>query len=612
MQYMDRTLRNEAYLDAVARAVTFAFQPIVNIHTGQTYAVEALIRNVDKLGFSSIRDFFDYAWNAGILHRADMVLRQLAISQFARTDALANTKLFYNVDGRSFESADYHPRETGTLLERYGVRAENLVLELSEGYDNIAASHLTETLASCREQDYRIAIDDFGCGFSEMQMLYEHQPDYIKIDRFFINGLADDGKKRLFVTSIVNLAHVLGITVLAEGVETEQEFLACRSIGCDLVQGFFVARPTIDHSTLYDVYDIVPQTNSRDRRRRNTDEFLIRDYIKELRSLSASVPMTSVFEAFRVHKEQSLFPIVEADGEPAGIVREEDLKDYIYFEYGRDLLQNPALGHGLKNFIKPCPTVDINTEVERMLETYAIGQHSDGIIITENFRYVGYLSPDALLRIINEKNQGQARDQNPLSKLPGNTSVIDYISNGLEDCSANWSFVYFDFNALKPFNDVYGFRQGDRAITLFAELLREITRGFSAFLGHVGGDDFFAGFRNIDPKDVREILVTIRDSFAKDVSSMYSQEHREAGGIQAPDRHGRMRHFDLLTVSAAVIHIPSGFRLMDGEGLLERIAHGKSAAKKAPDQIFELATDKTRIIKTTSSRKDKPALFQAL
>ena len=139
MQYMDKTLRNEAYLDAVSRAVTFAFQPIVNIHTGRTYAVEALLRNVDKLGFSSIQDFFDYAWNAGILHRVDLVLRQLAISQFARCDALAGTKLFYNLDGRTFESNDYHPRQTGALLERFRVSPENFVLELSEGYDNIAA-----------------------------------------------------------------------------------------------------------------------------------------------------------------------------------------------------------------------------------------------------------------------------------------------------------------------------------------------------------------------------------------------------------------------------------------------------------------------------------------
>ena len=591
MQYMDRTLRNEAYLDAVSRAVTFAFQPIVNIHTGRTYAVEALVRNVDKLGFSTIPDFFDYAWNAGILHRVDLVLRQMAISQYARTDALEGAKLFYNVDGRTFESADYHPRQTIALMDRYHIKAENFVLELSEGYDNIAAKHLSETLKACRQHDYRIAIDDFGRGFSEMQMLYEYQPDYIKIDRFFINGLADDSKKRLFVTSIVNLAHVLGITVLAEGVETEREFLACKSIGCDLVQGFYVARPTIDHSSLQEVYDIVPQTNSRDRRRRDTDEFLIRDYMEPLEALDTTQPLSSVFDAFRTHKEQSIFPVVKSDGEPAGILREEDLKDYIYREYGRDLLQNPALGHDLKDFLKPCPTVDINTEAERMLETYAIGQHSDGIIITDNFRYVGYLSPDALLRIINEKNLSQARDQNPLSMLPGNTSIVDYIANGLEDTSAAWSFVYFDFNDFKPFNDVYGFRQGDRAITLFAELLRETTRGHTAFLGHVGGDDFFAGFKNTDAYDIHALLVEVRDRFAMDVSSMYSVEHRETGGMDALDRHGSMRHFGLLSVSAAVIHIPAGFRLLDSDGLFERITQGKSLAKGTPDRIYELTAD---------------------
>lgn len=591
MQYMDRSLRNEAYLDAVSRAVTFAFQPIVNIHTGRTYAVEALVRNVDKLGFSGIPDFFDYAWNAGILYRVDLVLRQLAISQFARTEALSDTKLFYNVDGRSFESADHHPRQTMSLLDRYRIPSENFVLELSEGYNNLAAKHLSEALETCRKHNYRIAVDDFGRGFSEMQMLYEYQPDYIKIDRFFINGLADDSKKRLFVTSIVNLAHVLGISVLAEGVETEREFLACKSIGCDLVQGFYVARPTTDHSSLQASYDVVPQTNNRDRRRRSTDEFLIRDYMTKLEVLDASESLSTVFEAFRTFKTQQIFPVLQGDGEPAGIIREEDLKGYLYQEYGRDLLQNPTLGHTIQQFLKACPTVDINTEAERMLETYAIGQHSDGIIITDNFRYVGYITPDALLRIINEKHLTQARDQNPLSKLPGNTSITDYISHSLEDTGSSWSFVYFDFNDFKPFNDVYGLRQGDRAITIFAELLRDTTRSKTPFLGHFGGDDFFAGFQNVSTEDIYGLMVEVRDKFAASVRAMYTDEHRNAGGIEALDRHGSMRHFDLLSVSAAAIHIPRGVRLLDSDGLFERISGGKSSAKKDPEHIFELTVD---------------------
>ena len=68
-----------------------------------------------------------------------------------------------------------------------------------------------------------------------MKMLYQHRPDIVKIDRFFIHGMTDDSKKCLFVSTIIDLAHVLGATVIAEGVETEGEFLSCKEIRCDFV-----------------------------------------------------------------------------------------------------------------------------------------------------------------------------------------------------------------------------------------------------------------------------------------------------------------------------------------------------------------------------------------
>jgi len=592
MPIPDTKLRSDAFLEAIGRAATFAFQPIVNIHTGQCMGFEALLRNVDKLGFSGIPDFFDYAWSAGILHRVDMVLRQIAISQFARSEACKGAKLFFNIDGRIFESQDYHPHQTVKILQHFRMPPENLVLELSEKYNNASAKHLTETLQICREHNYQLAIDDFGRGFSEMQMLYEHQPDFIKIDRFFINGLADDSKKRLFVSSIVSLAHVLGVTVIAEGVETEREFLACKGIGCDLVQGFFVARPTVEHSSLQAVYGIVAETNARDRRRRDTDEFLIRDFIEPLQSLSIDHDMGAVFEAFRVYKRQSLFPVLGTNDTPIGLVREGDLKDFIYLQYGRDLLQNRALGRSLKDFITRCPIIDINTEAEKILETYAIGHYTDGVLITEDFRYVGFLSADALLRILNEKNLNIARDQNPLTKLPGNNSVIDFLTAGLEDGETEWSFVYFDFNDFKPFNDTYGFRQGDRAITLFADLMREECQGHQAFLGHIGGDDFFAGFRNARPKDILPTINRLLAKFSGDVESFYTQEHRQARGIEAKDRQGNRRHFNLLSCSATILSLSPGTRRIETDILMEAISAGKKSAKLSPDLIHVQTLDR--------------------
>lgn len=246
----------DAFLDAVERAATFAFQPIVNSHTGQCFGFEALLRNVDKLGFNGIQELFDYAWKAGILHSVDITLRRIAISQFTRTPACKGRKLFYNIDGRVFESQDYHPHRTVEILTDFEMPPENLVLEISEGPITASAPIFKKSTAYREALPYQLAISRFGRGFSEMQMVYEYHPDYIKIDRFFIHGVEGDTRKRLFISSIVNLAHVLGVTVIAEGIETKQELTVCRSVGCDLVQGFFLARPTTEHHKLQEAYDV--------------------------------------------------------------------------------------------------------------------------------------------------------------------------------------------------------------------------------------------------------------------------------------------------------------------------------------------------------------------
>ena len=101
-----------------------------------------------------------------------------------------------------------------------------------------------------------------------------------------------------------------------------------------------------------------------------------------------------------------------------------------------------------------------------------------------------------------------ARDQNPLTKLPGNNSIGDHISASLEaQHPGRHTFVYFDFNDFKPFNDHYGFRQGDRAILLFAEIMQRNLPG--TFIGHIGGDDFFAAFEGKSLIDVQAIVATI-------------------------------------------------------------------------------------------------------
>mgnify|MGYP000261200717 CR=1 FL=1 len=237
--------KTRRFLQAVALTIDFAFQPIADFRTGKIYAYEALLRGHEKMGLRSIQCLFDHAFGNGFLHCLDMVLRAMAIGKFSRMSRKKRTRLFFNLDNRILKSNDYEPGDTADILPQFGLSPSVITFEISEKHNIAGNSWINRTLENYREQGFSLAIDDFGTGYSGMQLLYICQPSFLKIDRFFISGIENDGRKRLFVSKLVELAQILGITVVAEGVETKEEFRSCREIGCDLAQGYYIGRPVV-------------------------------------------------------------------------------------------------------------------------------------------------------------------------------------------------------------------------------------------------------------------------------------------------------------------------------------------------------------------------------
>jgi EAL domain-containing protein (putative c-di-GMP-specific phosphodiesterase class I)/GGDEF domain-containing protein len=583
----------ERFLDKVRACVDFAFQPIVNVHSGACYGLEALLRGHQDLGFGQVHEVFDYAYRRGFLHQLDVTLRDLAISKFVRLPHAAKTRLFFNLDNRVIQSPDYHPGGTLAILQRHGLSPTSICFELSERHEITVNTMLSRAPGTYRHQSFGIAIDDFGTGYSGFKLLYQHQPDFIKIDRFFISEIHADPKKKLFVSKIVSLAHVLHIGVIAEGVETEKEFLACKDISCDLIQGYLIQPPTIDLAVLRPAYDHI--FSRRDLRVRKGDRKIIDAKIEELPTVSIEMPLLDIFEKFRANKHLTFFPVVDRNGAPLGLIKEEDLKDYTYSNYGKDLLTNKTLGWHLKHFMSTCPVASIDSEVEQILEIFSLNENSEGVVIADELRYAGFLSARSLLQVINEKNIARARDENPLSKLPGNNKIANVVAAALNDTEETYALIYFDFDNFKPFNDVYGFRQGDRAILLFAELLQKFLRGTNTFLGHVGGDDFFAAVKGNTFDQVIETLVELRAAFKHDVETFYDQQGRECGAIVAKDREGRVRTFPMMTVSAAVVMLPCCYHRCSLDDLMRLIAELKKDAKASPDGLCSASHAHRRI-----------------
>jgi GGDEF domain-containing protein len=306
------------------------------------------------------------------------------------------------------------------------------------------------------------------------------------------------------------------------------------------------------------------------------------DYIEPLPN---DMEISSVFARFKESNQWRLFPIVNRHHEPLGVIREFDLKDFAYSRYGHELLQNPGIKKQTGLFIEPFPCVDIHTPAEKILELFAGRKNSEGIILVHNRRYAGFLGAAALLTVLNEKNLAAARDQNPLTRLPGNNRIGEYVSRALDDVDSGYYLVYFDFDNFKPYNDTYGFRRGDRVILLFAEMLRSNEIRREMFVGHIGGDDFFMGFHGTQFQVVDRITRRLIDDFKFHVEGFYDKEARGCGYIAAKDREGNLRQYGLLTVSAVILELSPGRRRMTPELAGEYLANLKKQAKQNPSGL---------------------------
>lgn len=173
----------------------FAFQPILNMHTGDLYGVEALLRRYEDIGYTSIFELFDDAFSDNILYSFDIALREKAIKKFTEIEDYSSLKLFYNLDNRLFTMKNFEAGNTAELIEKYNIRKENICFEISERHEIFGGNYLQKTLHHYKDENYAIAIDDFGTGFSGYRLLYDTVPNIVKIDRFFLTNIEKDVKK---------------------------------------------------------------------------------------------------------------------------------------------------------------------------------------------------------------------------------------------------------------------------------------------------------------------------------------------------------------------------------------------------------------------------------
>jgi diguanylate cyclase (GGDEF)-like protein/PAS domain S-box-containing protein len=219
------------------------YQPKIELASGKIFGVEALVRwQHPTHGLLAPASFMPEVERTDlIVPVTNWVLSSALSQQRAWRDAGIDLTMAVNVSARSLGSESSLPEEIAKLKETWGTAAGELILELTEsGLIEAAAPDMLTRLHGMGE---KLSIDDFGTGYSSLAYLQRLPVDELKIDRSFVTSLADVSDDAIIVRSTIDLAHNLGLRVVAEGVEDEAVMRILTEYGCDAAQGYFFSRP---------------------------------------------------------------------------------------------------------------------------------------------------------------------------------------------------------------------------------------------------------------------------------------------------------------------------------------------------------------------------------
>ena len=221
------------------------YQPKVSLETGKIYGLEVLARwNHQELGWVSPKQFIPVAEESKLINKiSDQLLSQACQFLLPTIEKGGfEGRMSFNLSMTQFLQGDIVSRIDG-IIEECGFPAEYLEIEVTESMVMKNINQAIEIMKQFKNRNINIAIDDFGTGYSSLSYLKKFPIDTLKIDISFIRDLTHSQADEKIVTSIIQLAHNLGLTVVAEGGETIEQILILKKLGCELLQGYYYSRP---------------------------------------------------------------------------------------------------------------------------------------------------------------------------------------------------------------------------------------------------------------------------------------------------------------------------------------------------------------------------------
>ncbi len=225
------------------------FQPKVDMKTGKLVGFEALCRWIHEGRFIYPDQFIPILDKNAMIPALDIaIFRETCASIRQWKNMGMNPPL---ISSNFSKKNLFVPRIEESILEvieEYGLQPEELEIEITESVREVEYAPLMEFVKDLKKTGIHISIDDFGTGYSSLSLIHNIDADVIKIDRSFVELLPDDEKSKILIESIINIANRLNMSVVAEGVETEEQGRALMELGCNTAQGYFFGKP-VDFDT---------------------------------------------------------------------------------------------------------------------------------------------------------------------------------------------------------------------------------------------------------------------------------------------------------------------------------------------------------------------------
>lgn len=522
------------------------YQPIVSLSTGQVFGYEALSRISKESLQMDISTMFKIADKAGKSWELEALCRTKALENAQSKEK--NSRLFLNVNSNILYDKNFKEGLTKKYLEKHNLDFDDIIFEITERTAAVDHNAFLESVRHYKNQNYGIAIDDVGSGYSGLNTIVQVKPNYLKIDMHLIRNLDKDEMKIMMCKALVDFCRSAGISVIAEGIETEDELKTLIKLGVGFGQGYFLGVPKEKFEGI-DPEKVTMISVQHTKCYREKISSSVYPRIESLCKLghvfSKDEKALMVFETLNNNPTITEFCVVDG-GNIVGFMTKISLYEAFGGKFGYSLNCKKNIGELLKsNLFKVNDAMSIDM-VARLAMQRPYERLYDPIIVEKDGKYYGIVTIRDLLEASTKIEIDNAMHTNPLTGLPGNLLIEKQIVRRIFG-DKPYCVIYFDIDNFKAYNDAYGFSNGDLMLVLISDILQECTAK-DEFIGHIGGDDFIV---ICDYYEGEIFCHSVIEKFTCKMTSLYRDKDVENGYIVSKNRHGMTEAFPLASLSVA-------------------------------------------------------------